>query len=291
MPKLLDSKLEGMIRAFSKMNLSSRQIKSKLADDGHDVSQKTICNVLNTVGIRRKALLEGLPNPRFRRQPLKRTDDLIRKVKSMVTKQNPPSYTRMQSLTGVSRSTLWKIIHSDLQLKTRKKSRVHRLNQKSKKNRKTNCRKLYEKHLAGAMSEFVVTLDEALVYLEESNGQRQICYLNAREEVPENWVFEKSESFKTGFMVIGIITGRGKLPLLRVPSKVKINAQYYVDYVLKPLFEKYLPSLYPKDMSKIFFHHDKATSHTAAKTQAYLEQMKMKFGIFYQCKGHTRKVT
>ena len=36
-------------------------------------------------------------------------------------------------------------------------------------------------------------------------------------------------------MVIGVITGRGAIPLFRVPSQVKINAQYYVDYVLKPV--------------------------------------------------------
>ena len=42
-----------------------------------------------------------------------------------------------------------------------------------------------------------------------------------------------------------------------MPSEVKINAQFYVDYVLKPLFTEYLPKLYRNEMDKVFFHHDK----------------------------------
>ena len=47
--------------------------------------------------------------------------------------------------------------------------------QSTKINRKTNYRKLYEKRLAGDRSEFAVTLDEALIYLDDSNGQSKIC--------------------------------------------------------------------------------------------------------------------
>ena len=82
-------------------------------------------------------------------------------------------------------------------------------------------------------------------------------------------------------MVIGIITGRGTVPLLKVPSEVKINAQYYIEKVLKPLFNEYLPRLYPNDMDKVFFHHDKASSHTANLTTSYLEQLRSEIGISY----------
>ena len=45
-------------------------------------------------------------------------------------------------------------------------------------------------------------------------------------------------------MVIGIITGRGTVPLFRVPSKVKINAAYYFE------FTEHLPRLYPNEMDR-----------------------------------------
>ena len=52
--------------------------------------------------------------------------------------------------------------------------------------RKTNCQKLYENHIADKRSEYVVTLDEALVYKENANGQTQICYITRGESVPEH---------------------------------------------------------------------------------------------------------
>jgi len=93
------------------------------------------------------------------------------------------------------------------------------------------------------------------------------------------------ESFSKSFMVVGII-GRGTVPLLRVPASVKINAKYYVDYVLKPLFTVHLPRLYPNEMDKVFLHHDKATSHTANLTSSYLAKMKREVGISYISKEH-----
>ena len=124
-------------------------------------------------------------------------------------------------------------------------------------------------------------MDEALVYEDDANGQTQICYITRGESVPEHWVFEKGESFAKSFMVVGIITGRGTVPLFRVPSSVKINAQYYIDYVLKPLFTMHLPRLYPNEMDKVYFHHDKASSHTANLTTAYLVKMESELGISF----------
>ena len=92
---------------------------------------------------------------------------------------------------------------------------------------------------------------------------------------------KNGESFPKSFMVIEVITGRGTVPLFRVPANVKINAEYYVEYVLKPLFTDHLPLLYPKDMHKVFFHHDKASSHTANATTKYLDEVKEELGITY----------
>ena len=157
---------------------------------------------------------------------------------------------------------------------TRKKTRVHKLTDDHKKNRKTNCRKLYENNIAGYRFEYVITLDESLVYEDDANGQSQICYITRGENLSE-----KGESFAKNFMMAGIITGT--VPLFRVPSNVKINAQYYVDYVLKPLFTVHLPRLYPNEMDKVYFHQDKASSHTANLTTEYLVKKKSELGISF----------
>lgn len=281
MPKLFDPKVDTQIKTLSKEKNSYRSIQKKLLDDNIEVSIGHISNVLAGMGIRREALDQGREIPKKPHTPVKRTPSVIQKVKSLVDKEDPPTYDQMMSKFNVSRPTLSKIIHKDLKLQKRKKPKVHRLTTNARKNRKTNCRKLYENHLAGNRSEFAVTLDEALVYQQDSNKSRDICYLEASESLPESWVFEKGESFQQGFMVIGVITGRGAVPLFRVPSRVKINAQYYIDYVLKPLFEEHLPRLYGNDIDKVFFHHDKATSHTAKITTDYLERQKRERGIDY----------
>lgn len=80
-------------------------------------------------------------------------------------------------------------------------------------------------------------------------------------------------------MVVGAISGRGTIPLFRVPKKVKVNADYYISKVLKPLIEVRLPKKYPGELHKVVIHHDAATSHTARKVVAYAKEVKQKFGI------------
>ncbi|UYV71871.1 IKK1 [Cordylochernes scorpioides] len=81
-----------------------------------------------------------------------------------------------------------------------------------------------------------------------------------------------------GFMVVGVMTGRGVLPLIKVPSKVKVNSEFYIECVLKPVIEQ-LKDLYPGEMDKVFLHHDKASSHTSNKTQQFLQEMKDTLGL------------
>lgn len=75
------------------------------------------------------------------------------------------------------------------------------------------------------------------------------------------------------------MTGRGVLPLLKVPQKVKISARYYVNCVLKPLLEVHLRKLYGKKINKVVVHHDAASSHTAKLTQDYTKDLHAKLGI------------
>ena len=75
------------------------------------------------------------------------------------------------------------------------------------------------------------------------------------------------------------MTGRGVLPLIKLPKNAKITGDNYVKYILEPYFETYLPKLYPKDMQKLIFHHDMASSHTSNVTTEFLQKMKAKYGI------------
>lgn len=80
-------------------------------------------------------------------------------------------------------------------------------------------------------------------------------------------------------MVVGALSGRGPLPLIRVPTNVKINSEYYIEHCLKPLLEIQIPQMYPGETDKVFFHQDAASSHTSHKTKAYAEDLNRRLGI------------
>ena len=75
------------------------------------------------------------------------------------------------------------------------------------------------------------------------------------------------------------MTGRGVVPLIRVPPKVKINSEFYIEKVLRPLLEDSVAKLYPGETHKIFIHHDQASSHTSKKTANYAEDLKARLGM------------
>jgi hypothetical protein len=246
-----------------------------------NVSLQSISNVINNIGTKRKLMSEGEEVSHFKRYRSVRTEENIKAVKKYICKKNPKTHSFIQNKLNMSTSTINKIIHKDLDLETEKKTKVQVLNSPQKRNRKTNSRKLYEEELAGDKCEYVITLDEALIYLQDCNNDKKIRYVKKGQKVSENWTKFESDNFKKVFMIVGAISGRGVLPLIKVPNNVKICGQYCVDHVLRPIIEKFIPYLYPNEMHKVFLHHDKASSHTCNITQRYLEEASAKFGIRY----------
>lgn len=274
----LSPEAEALVRELSRANLSQKKILSALKQQGIIICRKTLSDIVNWKGKRREAKANGENTPPKASKPKKRVPALIRKIDLATSKENPPTYSEMSKRYHVSYRTIHRVIHEDLGKKKWMKSEVHAMKESHRANRKTNTRKLYEDHLAGAKCEFVVSLDEAFFFLNDCNGTRKICYGKTKSDV-EKFVVEKKEKFNDKFMVVGAISGRGTLPLFKVPQNVKVNARYYIDHVLRPLVEVYIPRLYGEDACKVFIHHDAATAHTAKITAAYAEEVKQKYGI------------
>lgn len=269
--------VRSVVLAFSTERFSYNEIVKRLKGQGIVISKTAVHNIVKNIGKRNQARSEGHPSPK-KKQPSKVVTPAIRrKIDLLTSRENPPSQREISKITKVSKSTVNRII-KNLDKVLRRKSRVHKLLPRHLKNRKTNCRKLYERVLAGQRSEFVVSLDEAMFGLHNCHGKRKICYVQKGQTIPRNWFVDKDNFLET-FMVVGAISGRGPLPLIRVPKKVKVNSQFYIDKVLKPLLETHLPSLYPNDLSSVTVHHDAAPSHTAKKTQAYARDLEHRLGI------------
>ena len=86
------------------------------------------------------------------------------------------------------------MILQDLQAQVHRKGKGHRLTTQHMQNRKTNARKLYERHLAGPKSEYMATIDEAYIYVDYCNGVRKIVYVQPGQEVPDEWLVKCHES-------------------------------------------------------------------------------------------------
>ena len=69
----------------------------------------------------------------------------------------------------------------------------------------------------------------------------------------------------------------GKTELRFVEPKAKINADYYCEKLLKPLFEKDIPRLFYGRKFRPVFHQDNAPAHAAMKTQDYLQNTGIEF--------------
>jgi hypothetical protein len=278
MPRHCSEEVEVLVKHFSKQGCSGSVIKNRLKTEGHVVSLNLIYKIINCEGIKRQAKASGRSVPPKNYPLSDHTKSIISKVNRLTSSKNPKTQQTIANRLGTSRRTVGRIIKNVLGKVKRKKTQVHRLSPKHIQNRKTNARKLYEKHLAGGKDEFVVTIDEALFNVQDSNKGRSICYVRPGEDIPISWVCEKSESFGEQLMVIGALSGRGPLPLMKVPKNAKINADRYIDTVLRPIVEKEIPKLYPGEEEKVFIHHDKATSHTAKKTVHYANGVRENFG-------------
>ena len=86
----------------------------------------------------------------------------------------------------------------------------------------TNSRKLYEEHLGGDKWKFVVTLDEAWIYLSDTNKKRAIYSRDRGTKPLNNLVREFKETFSKGFMVVAGYSYNGKLKLRRVGKTLRL---------------------------------------------------------------------
>jgi hypothetical protein len=271
--------LEGYVKALSEEKYSYILIKKRCEDHGYKISKCKISHIINNKGKKRESIALGkeiTPNAYPRKVV---TKGLISKVKAQVLKENPPTQRSLASALGTSSRTINKIINKDLGLKKTKKYNVHRLLPRHIAERRTNCRKLYEKHLSGEKWKFVVTLDEAWIYLSDCGKKRGIFYKKRTEKSTENWFKESREGFPKGFMVVAGFSYNGKLTIRKIEKNAKINSKYFQDKILTPIFEKDIPSLYPMDLDKVELHQDKASSHTSKSTALFLEKMRNETGI------------
>jgi hypothetical protein len=277
-PKI-DRFWEGYIKCLSDEGYTFSNIIKRCKSKNFDISKFAIHKILkrnqNGVGNISQNITRNSNNNKTK----VRTKQNINKIAKIINVENVPTQFHMAKLLKTTPTTVGKIIHHDLGLKTKFKRKVHRLTLKHQQERKTNARKLYENHLSGEKWKYVVTIDESWVYLSDCNQKRKIYYSKPGKNNIGKWPLEAKESFSKGFMVVAGFCYNGKLEIRKIPSNTKVNSEYYQSHVLGPIWHNEIPKLYGSEVNKVWFHQDKASSHTSHSTALFLHNLSMQTGI------------
>ena len=127
MPSRVDRFWEGYITALSDVGYSYSAIIKRCKDEGMVVSKTGIHNILKNKGKQRNSN-NNAPKSMKKRQPQPcRTRDVVRKVKALVTGENPATQRAIASRVGTSQATVSRIVSQNLNLERRHKARVHKL--------------------------------------------------------------------------------------------------------------------------------------------------------------------
>ena len=197
----------------------------------------------------------------------------LNSLANMASSSNPLTQRDMAKRLKVSQSSVCKHIHKTLQMKTRKKAKVHALTEKQQQQRHRRSLPLYRLLNNGKWRKYVTT-DEAWFYVNETGGKREIQYVSRDNKDPQLECFTRREAHAKGVMVWAGISAAGKTGLYFVDPGAKINSQYYISNILKRFLARDAKRLYPD--GDYVFHQDSAPAHVSKVTRDFMEG-KMQF--------------
>jgi arginine repressor/hemolysin-activating ACP:hemolysin acyltransferase len=270
--KKIDDILEGRVLALLQLNYSQPNIVKILKNSGINISQQTVSNVKRKIGLQRNSV----EKIKFSRSRPAATPSTVSKVIKAIDVEDPPTQCSIAKSCHVSQSTVSRIIkRSNFVL--RKKQKVHKLTSSNAEKRRRRALGLY-RQLAKHRYKNFITTDETWFYLDGTEGKRKICYIKKSDPNYERMIIQQESSRPPGFMVWAGISSHGKTSLRFVEPGVKVNADYYINKILKPFLSHDVPRLFPNNQKKkMIFHHDNAPSHTSKKTIAFLDASRISY--------------
>ena len=177
---------------------------------------------------------------------------------------------------GYLQEPVRRIIRQDLAGVLRHKRKTHMLSGKQVSQRLLKIPRLL-KHLQGEKWRYIVSIDEAWVYLTHVNGRRKVYYQFRGKRSPQSWMKHCQQKHPRGVMFVAGISARGPTAIRFVPPSTKVNADFYVHRVLQPLFQKDIKRLYGKSAKRVKLHHDSAPTHRALATVRFMQENKYEF--------------
>jgi len=145
--------------------------------------------------------------------------------------------------SGIPRSSVHRIIKTDLQLKCLKKSNAQTLTSANKQARMTRARQLMQKY-PKAMVNFIFFTDEKVFTVAApTNSQNDWFYVHSgtrKKDVAENRLLQRRPTFNKSVMVSVGVLKLGCTSIHFVEPGVKVNGEYYRNNLLA---QKLLPDM------------------------------------------------
>ena len=250
---------------------NARQLMTEFHDKGW--TKPTLCRLIkqidSTGSVERK---KGSGRPRTTRCP-----ENVETVQELVMSQedNPGTHKSVNAIareTGISRSSVQRIVKKDLQLKCFKRKRAQDLTEDSKLKRLVRAKQLLNNY-PKSMVPFIFFTDEKLFTVAAPvNAQNDRVYAasNMRKRVlPAKRLLTTRSTFSQSVMVSVGVSMMGCTDLIFVEPGIKINGQYYRDVLLA---QHLLPSIQSIAGDYFIFQQDSAPSHRARETIAMLTE-------------------
>ncbi|XP_055329967.1 uncharacterized protein LOC129582479 [Paramacrobiotus metropolitanus] len=276
MPRETAPEAKASVVALLSEGLSLRKIQERLLTLGIVISKSTVSNISHE----QKRIAAGWTKPAKRlgaqNLPSSRTKPVIAKVKKAVSRQNPETQTRIAKRLGIARSTMQKILSENLQLKRRKKRKVHVLTEKQKQQRYDRG-KVFISYLGMFKVRMIFTMDETWVTLDDFNVQTDFYYAGGEMEVPDDWKKKPTKRWPQKVMIAVGICWNGMSRAYCVDGKAKVDAKYFVNEILSKMVNYDIPRLYGAHAKDVILHFDNARSHTAKVTQQWLKSNEVKY--------------
>ena len=274
MVKKTSSETVPRVFALRQLQMSYDKIVQALFASQISVSRNTVISIIKEnkrlhEGVRVDLRKFGIQNGRTAR-----TAGLIRKVAAACSKENPPTQRYLASRHGVSAGIINRTLAEDLAWNMRKKRKTRHLIDKQAAQRLERGPG-FLRCLGKYKSRMIFTMDETFVSLSIFNKERDIYYQAMEVVVPPTWEKKSMEAWPRKIMVAMGICWEGTSRLYIVPEKSKVNAAYFIKYILRPMVEIDIPRLYER-AKDVWLHMDSAPAHTAAETIQWLEGRQIK---------------
>jgi len=174
--------------------------------------------------------------------------------------------------TGIYRSSVYRIIHCDLQLKCLKRRRAQQLSEANHVARLTRCKQPLKRHDDSAV-DFIWFTDEKVFTVEPpftSQNDRVYVPVGTKKRFIQPSRLLRTRSTFSGFVMVSVAVSKmGVTELMFVDPGVQVNGQYYRNVLLS---QQMIPAIKQVAVDTFVFQQDRAPAHRARDTIQLLQR-------------------